>query len=64
MILVDYVHIMMNGKIVRSGGKELITKIDEEGYDWIKEELGLVDEVETAPRTILGECAVKKTMVE
>lgn len=61
---VDYVHIMMNGKIVRSGGKELITKIDEEGYDWLKEELGIVDEVVEAPRAILGECAVKKSMVK
>ena len=38
---VDHVHIMMNGKIVKSGGKELITKIDKDGYDWLKDELGL-----------------------
>ncbi len=61
---VDYVHIMIQGKIVRTGGKELITKIDEEGYDWIKEELGIVDDVLTTPKTSLGECAVKKTLVK
>lgn len=61
---VDYVHIMIQGKIVRTGGKELITKIDEEGYDWIKEELGIVDDVVTTQRTSLGECAVKKTLVK
>ena len=57
---VDYVHVMIGGKIVRSGGRELITKIDAEGYDWIKEELGIVDTVVTKPRSVLGTCAVKK----
>ena len=61
---VDYVHIMMQGRIVKTGGKELITKIDEEVYDWIKEELGIVDEVVTAPKVSLGECAVKKAVVK
>ena len=41
---VDYVHIMLDGKIVRSGGKELIEAIDQKGYDWLKIELGLEDE--------------------
>lgn len=55
----NFVHIMIKGTIVRSGGQELITKIDQEGYDWIKSELGIVDE---APRrrVSLGTCAVKK----
>ena len=35
----DFVHVMINGKIVKTGGKELIKKIDQEGYDWVKEEL-------------------------
>lgn len=59
-INVDYVHIMMNGRIVKTGGKELITKIDNEGYDWIKEELGLEDEeVEKKQHVVLGSCAIK-----
>ena len=58
---VDYVHVMIGGKIVRSGGRELITKIDAEGYDWIKEELGIEDE-QPAKRAILGTCAIKNKM--
>jgi Fe-S cluster assembly ATP-binding protein len=40
----DYVHIMMQGRIVKSGGPELAEKVEKDGYDWIKEELGIVDE--------------------
>lgn len=57
----DYVHILMGGKIVKTGGKELIEKIDNEGYDWLKAELGIVDEIPEKVRTVLGTCAVKKT---
>ncbi|MGM9988673.1 MAG: Fe-S cluster assembly ATPase SufC [Bacillaceae bacterium] len=41
----DYVHVMMNGRIVKSGGSELAQRLEAEGYDWIKKELGLEDEV-------------------
>ena len=63
--LLDYietthVHIMINGKIVRSGGKELITKVDNEGYDWIKAELGIIDEAKVRTNVVLGSCAVNK----
>lgn len=40
----DYVHVMMQGKIVRSGGPELAERLEAEGYDWIKAELGIEDE--------------------
>jgi Fe-S cluster assembly ATP-binding protein len=40
----DYVHVMMQGRIVKSGGPELAERLEAEGYDWIKEELGIVDE--------------------
>ena len=40
----DFVHVMMQGKIVRSGGPELAEKLEAQGYDWIKEELGIEDE--------------------
>ena len=41
--LVDYitpvcVHVLYDGKIVKSDGKELAFKLEEEGYDWIKKE--------------------------
>lgn len=35
----DYVHVMHAGKIVKSGGREMATKLDEEGYDWILKEV-------------------------
>jgi Fe-S cluster assembly ATP-binding protein len=35
----DYVHIMLNGKIVREGGSELAGELEEKGYDWIREEV-------------------------
>ena len=57
----DYVHILMGGKIVKTGGKELIEKVDAEGYDWLKEELGIIDEVPQKAKTVLGTCAVKKS---
>ncbi len=38
-IIPDYVHVLMGGKIVKSGGKELAHELEERGYDWIKEEL-------------------------
>lgn len=55
----DYVHIMINGKIVLTGGKELIAKIDQNGYDWVKEELGIEIDKEEDEKThiLLGSCA-------
>ena len=32
----DYVHVLMDGKIVKSGGPELALKLEKEGYDWLK----------------------------
>ncbi|MFD0868831.1 ABC transporter ATP-binding protein [Chlamydia abortus] len=40
----DYVHVMMQGRIVKSGGPELAERLEKDGYDWVKEELGIVDE--------------------
>ncbi|RKQ35476.1 Fe-S cluster assembly ATPase SufC [Oceanobacillus halophilus] len=40
----DYVHVMMRGRVVKSGGPELAKRLEAEGYDWIKEELGIEDE--------------------
>ncbi len=38
-IVPDHVHVMWNGRIVKSGGKELALELEKKGYDWIKEEL-------------------------
>lgn len=40
----DFVHVMMQGRIVKSGGPELAERLEAEGYDWVKEELGITDE--------------------
>ncbi len=37
-IVPDYVHVLYNGKIVKTGPKELALELEEKGYDWIKDE--------------------------
>ena len=36
-IVPDFVHVLVNGQIVKSGGKELALELEERGYDWILE---------------------------
>ncbi|HHC6300536.1 TPA: Fe-S cluster assembly ATPase SufC [Staphylococcus aureus] len=36
----DKVHVMYAGKVVKSGGPELVKRLEEEGYEWVKEEFG------------------------
>jgi Fe-S cluster assembly ATP-binding protein len=43
-IVPDYVHIMYKGRIVTSGGKDLVTALEEKGYDWIREQYGIEEE--------------------
>ncbi|WP_236971054.1 Fe-S cluster assembly ATPase SufC [Membranihabitans marinus] len=38
-IVPDVVHVLANGQIVKSGGKELALELEEKGYDWIKEDI-------------------------
>lgn len=40
-IVPDFVHVLYDGKIVKTGPKELALELEEKGYDWIKEELAL-----------------------
>jgi Fe-S cluster assembly ATP-binding protein len=37
-IVPDYVHVLANGRIIRSGGKELALELEAKGYDWLLEE--------------------------
>lgn len=37
-VVPDVVHVLMDGKIVKTGGKELAKELEEKGYDWLKEE--------------------------
>ncbi len=39
-IIPDFVHVMYDGRIVKSGDKELAKELEAKGYDWIKEEVG------------------------
>jgi Fe-S cluster assembly ATP-binding protein len=36
-IVPDFVHVMYDGRIVKTGGKELALELEEKGYDWVKE---------------------------
>ena len=38
-IIPDFVHVLVDGKIVKSGGKELAYELEEKGYDWVKADL-------------------------
>ena len=40
-IIPDFVHVLHNGKIVKSGTKELAHELEEKGYDWLKEQVNV-----------------------
>jgi Fe-S cluster assembly ATP-binding protein len=40
-IVPDFVHVLSNGRIVKSGGKELALELEARGYDWVEEEAGV-----------------------
>lgn len=37
-IVPDVVHVLMDGRIVRTGGKELAMELEEKGYDWLRKD--------------------------
>ena len=37
-IVPDYVHVLSDGKIIRSGNRELAVELEEKGYDWVRQE--------------------------
>ena len=43
-IVPDFVHVMYRGRIAVSGGRELVEKLEENGYDWIRERYGIEEE--------------------
>ncbi|MFN8614384.1 MAG: hypothetical protein U0003_00510 [Vampirovibrionales bacterium] len=48
--LLDYiqphvVHVLAQGRIIKTGGPELALKLEEQGYDWVLEEAGLLTTV-------------------
>ncbi|WOO87107.1 Fe-S cluster assembly ATPase SufC [Mollicutes bacterium LVI A0039] len=50
-----HVHVMLDGRIVTTGGDEIVERLEVEGYDRYKEEHGITDESET--RVSIGNCA-------
>jgi Fe-S cluster assembly ATP-binding protein len=44
----DFVHVMLRGQIVESGGPELALQLEENGYDWLREKYGIAASVEEA----------------
>ncbi|MGL5041634.1 MAG: Fe-S cluster assembly ATPase SufC [Culicoidibacterales bacterium] len=61
----DFVHVFMDGRIVKTGDYTLAQRLEKDGYDWLKEELGIKNyaeenEVKPNKRVSLGGCAVPK----
>jgi len=44
-IVPDYVHVLYKGRIIKSGTKELALELEEKGYDWIKDDVETVEEI-------------------
>ena len=40
-IVPDVVHVLVNGRIAKSGGKELALELEARGYDWVEDEAGV-----------------------
>ena len=65
LIKPEFTHVLVDGKIVLSGGRDLYEKIDTEGYDWIYSEFNINPIKQEAPaktRVSIGSCAVKETI--
>lgn len=56
-----HVHVLVDGNIVVEGGFELIEKINNEGYEWVKKELGIELEKEDGDVVSIGVCGHKVT---
>lgn len=54
-----HVHVIIDGKIVKSGGQEIIDKIDSEGYEWVQKELGIEFKKEEKRQAVLASCGRK-----
>ncbi|MFW5807240.1 MAG: Fe-S cluster assembly ATPase SufC [Spirochaetota bacterium] len=45
----DFVHIMYRGRIITSGGHDLVETLEEKGYEWVKEQYGIEEEADEQP---------------
>ena len=62
----QFTHVLVDGRIVASGGPELAVKIDSEGYDWLYKEYDVVPAAEAEANarkvTSIGTCAVRESV--
>ncbi|MBO4218290.1 MAG: Fe-S cluster assembly ATPase SufC [Erysipelotrichaceae bacterium] len=56
----QFVHVLVDGRIVAQGGYELVEKIDAEGYEWLKAQNVEFRKEEAPVRVSLGSCAVNQ----
>ncbi|MCR5095289.1 MAG: Fe-S cluster assembly ATPase SufC [Erysipelotrichaceae bacterium] len=65
LIKPEITHVLINGRIVMTGGPDLYQKIDQQGYDWIYEQYNIEPEIEQEkkrPQISIGSCAVRETL--
>jgi len=65
LIKPEFTHVLVNGKVVMNGGKDLYEKIDSEGYDWIYKEKDIAPEKKennTRKVSSIGTCAVRESL--
>ena len=63
LIKPEFTHVLVDGRIVVSGGPDLYEKVDQEGYDWIYEKYGVKPEAEEKKERIsIGSCSVKESL--
>jgi len=60
LISPTHAHVMMDGRIVCSGGQELIDKIDSQGYEWLAKELKIEMKKERVAVNSIGLCGTKE----
>ncbi len=62
LINIDKVYVLVNGKVAKTGDKSLIKKIDQEGYEWLKDEGIEFPNEEKMNTTSIGTCATKEVL--
>ena len=53
----DVVHVFMNGRLVRTGGMDLVHRLEEDGYDWLADEAAVATVLAAVPFEGLDPCS-------
>ena len=64
LIQPTHVHVIVDGRIILSGGSEIIDRIDKEGFDWVKAEYGIDSKKKDARPSSIGLCGVREQLNE